>query len=359
MRVLLVAPRFQPFVGGVETHVREVARRLPGLGIEAVVLTTDETGRLPREEVVAGITVRRVRAWPTGRDWMAAPGLPAAIRAAHPDLVHLHSFQTLVAPVVLATAAASRLPYVVTFHSGGLRTGFARGLPAAQVIGMSPLLRRARALVAVSRFEAGGVARRLGVAPRRIRVIPNGADLPVPTPGIDVEPGLLLSIGRLEPYKGHDRAIAAAAALVHRGADVRLRILGAGPDARRLLGLAAELGIADRVAITSIPGTDRQAYADELAAAACVLVLSRFESQGIAAWEAASLGRPLVVAAASALAELVEAGAAVGVAAGDGGPEIADAVERARGAGDSLTVLAPTWDGCAADLAALYAEVLA
>lgn len=357
MRVLLVAPRFEPSVGGVETHLREVARRLPDLGIEAEILTTDDTGRLPREEIVHGITVRRVRAWPAGRDWMAAPGLPGAMRSARPDLVHLHSFQTLVAPAVLAASVASRLPYLVTFHSGGHRTGLARALPAAQLLGLSPALRRARALVAVSRFEAESVARRLGIPTRRIRVIANGADLPDPTPGTTVDPGLLVSVGRLEPYKGHDRAVAAVAALAGGGAEVRLRILGAGPDEARLRALAAGLGIGDRVEITSIPGAHRQAYADTLAAASCVLVLSRFESQGIAAWEAASLGRPLVVADESALAELVAAGVAVGVGPTDDGHSIAAAVRRAREGRPSDPVQLPTWDGCAAALASLYREI--
>lgn len=359
MRVLLVAPRFHPSTGGVETHVREVARRLPALGIEIEVLTVDATGGLPRHDVVDGNAVTRVRAWPTDRDWMAAPGLPAAIRASGADLVHLHSFQTLVAPVALLTTAASRLPWVVTFHRGGYRSGVGRLLPAAQLLGLSPFLRGARALVAVSRFEAADVARRLRIAPWRIAVIPNGADLPAPSRDAEVVPGLLVSVGRLEPYKGHDRAVAAVAAMVRRGADVRLRILGAGPDAARLLSLAESLGVADRVQLGAVAGTDRQGYADALARAECVLVLSRFESQGIAAWEAASLGRPLLVADETALAELVEAGVARGVAPQDDASAIAAAIDDARRRPPRLDVPVPTWDGCAAALAALYREALA
>ena len=353
MQVLLVCPRFHPSTGGVETHVREVARRMPALGIEATVLTTDPTGELPAEDEVGGIPVRRVRAWPTGRDWMASPGLPAAIRARRPDVVHVHSFQTFVAPTAITTAALARIPYLLTFHRGGHRTGVVRALPAVQLLVLAPYLRRAAGLVAVSRFEAAGMARSLGIARSRIAVIPNGAELPPPSPGTVAEPGLLVSVGRLEPYKGHALAVEALAALVADRGDERLRILGGGPDGPRLRALAEAAGVGDRVEIASVPGTERVAYADELARAGCVLVLSRYESQGISAWEAVSLRRPLVVTEATALAELVDAGAAVGVPLGASGGAVAAAVRLAR-AGAPASVDVPTWDACAEALARRY-----
>lgn len=357
MRLLLVCPRFHPTTGGVETHVREIARRLPSLGIAVQVLTTDPTGTLPAEEEIDGVHVRRVRAWPTGSDWMAAPGLPGAIRDARPDVVHVHSFQTFVAPTAVITAAVGHIPYLLTFHRGGHRTGLGAALPAVQLLILAPFLRRAAGLVAVSRYEASGMARALGVKRSRIAVIPNGAELPAPTPGIVPDPALILSIGRLEPYKGHGRAVEAVAAMAATGGPERLRILGAGPDAGRLRALADAAGIGDRVEITSVPGTERQAYADELARAGCVVVLSRYESQGISAWEAVSLRRPIVVTEATALAELVEAGAAVGVPVDADGVAIAAAIAQAR-SGGGTPIDVPTWDECAAALAARYREAV-
>ena len=39
LRLLMVTPRYFPYVGGVETHVYEVARRLADVGVEVTVLT--------------------------------------------------------------------------------------------------------------------------------------------------------------------------------------------------------------------------------------------------------------------------------------------------------------------------------
>lgn len=76
LRVLMVCPRYLPQVGGTEMHVYEVTRRLSALGsFEITVLTTDRSRRLPRREVIAGISVLRVPAWPRRRDYYFAPGL--------------------------------------------------------------------------------------------------------------------------------------------------------------------------------------------------------------------------------------------------------------------------------------------
>ena len=75
LRVLMVCPRFLPETGGTETHVYEVSRRLAALGrFDITVLTTDRSRRLPRQEVVEGIAVLRVRPGRGGETITSPPG---------------------------------------------------------------------------------------------------------------------------------------------------------------------------------------------------------------------------------------------------------------------------------------------
>lgn len=60
----MVAARAVPFMGGVETHVHEVSRRLAASGFDVTVLTTDTTGELPPAQTMSGYTVRRWPAYP-------------------------------------------------------------------------------------------------------------------------------------------------------------------------------------------------------------------------------------------------------------------------------------------------------
>jgi hypothetical protein len=48
----MVSSRYSPLVGGVETHVQEVARRISAKGLDLTVLTTDLTGELSPENTM-------------------------------------------------------------------------------------------------------------------------------------------------------------------------------------------------------------------------------------------------------------------------------------------------------------------
>jgi len=358
MRLLMVTPRFFPLTGGVETHVFEVGRRLAAAGDEVTVLTTDRTGALPRTDALDGIAIRRVRAWPRGADLYLAPELGPAIARSGADVVHVQSYHSLVAPVALAGALGARMPTVVTFHSGGHSSRWRERIRARQTAALGPLLRRAARLVAVSRFEADVFAARLGVPPGRIDVVPNGADLPDPGRPVAVEPGLVVSMGRLERYKGHHRVIAALPALRARVPEARLRIVGSGPYEGELRALAARLGVADRVEIAPVPAADRAGMAALLGSAGVVTLLSEYESHGLAAVEAASTGRPVLVAGSSALQELADAGIATAVPPDAPPDAVAAALEaQLRRPALPVRVTLPTWDGCAARLSSIYREL--
>src|SRR5690348_5269911 len=75
LRIGIVTPRFFPDIGGIETHVYEVSRRLAQQGHSVTILTTDRTQQLPMEESVGGVMIKRVRAWPHDRDYYFAPGI--------------------------------------------------------------------------------------------------------------------------------------------------------------------------------------------------------------------------------------------------------------------------------------------
>lgn len=357
LRLLMVTPRFLPDSGGVETHVYEVGRRLARAGVALTVLTTDRTGALPPSEDIDGIAVVRVRAHPRSWDLYLAPGLGAAIARLGGDVVHVQSYHSLVAPAAMLGALRARIPYVVTFHSGGHSSGLRRRLRAPQGAVLKPLLERAAELIAVSAFEAQAFSDRLGIARDRFAIVPNGAELP-PAGDAQPVPGLVVSVGRLERYKGHHRLIEALPELLRSVPEARLRIVGTGPYEPALRGLAQQLGVAERVEIGPVAASDRAAMASVLGSASVVALLSEYESHGLAALEAASTGRPVLVLGSTALQELVDAGVAVGVAPDSSASAIAAALEREiRRPTPRGPAALPTWDDCAERLLALYTRV--
>ena len=301
-RVALVSSSYAPYFGGVEEHVRQVARELHEEGIVVEVWTVDRgTGPVVRE--IDGITVRYL---PTplpsgspggvGRFLTAFPGAwrrwAAARREFRPDLLHVHCFGPN-GVYALAMHRRFRLPLVVTSHgetvaddnavferSASLRTGLRRSLAAAE------------AVTAPSAFVIDELRSRFGLSGGE--VVPNGVDTTL-TGDRERTPfagRYLLAVGRLGRTKGFDLLVDAFA-----GSDLepvlQLVVIGDGPELARLHSLVAERGLDGRVVFAG--RLDPSAVADAMAGADAVIVPSRIEAFGIVALEAWRSGSPLVM----------------------------------------------------------------
>ena len=368
MRVLYVTPRYLPEIGGVEAHVHAVATRLAAGGrAQVTVLTTDADGVLAPLDHDGEAAVRRVRAHPRGRDWRFAPGLRGVIGAGEWDLVHIQSYHTLVAPMAMAAAAQARIPYVLTFHGGGHSDPLRHRLRSAQRALLRPLLARAAALVAIAQFEIDEYAPALRIPAERFALIPNGFDLPPAAPEAngarahaETPSGpLIVSLGRLERYKGHQHAIAALPHVLALEPGAHLWIAGSGPYEADLRRQAAELGVAERVEISSVPLGERAELARRLAGVDLAVAFSEFESHPIAALEVLALGRPLLVATGSGLGELAARGYARAIDPRGPARDTAAAIVRElHDPHQPPSTHFPTWDDCANALLALYRRIL-
>lgn len=357
LRVLMVTPRYFPYVGGVENHVYQVARRLAHAGTDVTVLTTDVSGQLQPNEEVAGVKIQRTPAWPANRDYYFAPAINQVIRHGKWDLVHLQSYHTLVAPIAMYAAKRAHIPYVVTFHGGGSSSQLRNRMRGMQQRMLRPLLAGANRLIAVANFEVDHYGKRLRLNREQFAVIPNGCDLPTATnvTTASKQGTLLMSIGRLEEYKGHQRMIAALPYILPHCPDAHLRIVGEGPYRAELEAQAVALGLADRVEIGGVPATERSAMAATVSAADLVTLLSDYETHPIAALEALSLKRPVLAADTSGLRELAQRGLVRAIALQSTSQEIAGAVlEQLRDPLIPEALDLPTWDDCARELLLLY-----
>ncbi|MET3807805.1 glycosyltransferase involved in cell wall biosynthesis [Nakamurella sp. UYEF19] len=364
IRVLQVVQRFYPELGGLETHVAEVTSRLRDMpDIEITVLTTDRTGDLPAEDEINGVRVIRRRSWPREKDYYFSPGLVKVIRNGGWDVVHLQGGQTFVPLVGMLAALSARIPYVLTFHTGGYSTAGRSVMGWIRTRALAPLLSRSAKLVAVSRFEKRSFSADTGIDPAHFTVINNGGALPPVPAGVLPQPGSIVSSGRLEKYKGHHRAIEALPIIRRTVPDARLTILGGGPYEGELRTLAASLGVTDHVTIKHLPPTERAQMASVLAGSSVMAALSSYEAHPVGIMEALALGLPVLGCDVAGIGDLVEDGLVRGIDVAAGPDEIAAAlVEMLAANSDGKPRRAadfelPTWEGCAAALADVYREV--
>jgi len=142
----------------------------------------------------------------------------------------------------------------------------------------------------------------------RTSVVYNGVDTEMfsPAEAAPESSPLILSVGNLIPIKGHEILLRAVAALVREFPDLRLELIGEGPERSRLQVLAAKFEISDRVSFRG-----RQPR-NEVAAAMqrCILFAlpSRYEALGCVYLEAMSTGKPVIGCREQGIAEIIQHG---------------------------------------------------
>jgi glycosyltransferase involved in cell wall biosynthesis len=358
IRVLVVAARFHPDLGGTETAIREIARRMATRDdFDLTVLTTDRSASRPTREEFDGFTVLRCHSYPRHRDYYFAPGVYKHILNNNYDIIHCQGIHTAVPILAMAAARRRRIPYIVTLHTGGHSSGSRRRLRNTQWRSLGPFLRGAAMIVAVSRFEQRIFQKACSLDASRFRIIPNGGELPGNLVPAEAIPGRIVSCGRLERYKGHQRIIEALPIVRRSVPDATLHILGSGPYERQLRACTDALGLEKIVAIECIKPDDRERMGKSLGQASVVAALSDYESHPLAVMEALTLGIPVVGLDTAGIGDLVKDKMVRGVPKDASSATVARILVAALQDGRAnVSGGLPTWDTAAVDLAHVYLD---
>ena len=329
--------------GGMNVYVVEVAKRLADRGVEVEIFTRAVCPDTPPTvQLRPGVLVRNVVAGPfeeLDKNDLAAQICPFTFgllrtEAAYPrgryDLVHTHYW--LSGQVGAAAAARWGVPLVHSMHTLGKvkNLALASGDCAesdARIRGESEVVAAADALVANTPDEADQLVSLYDAAPERVKTVSPGVDLSVFRPGpqsqaqvrarLGLRPDavVLVFAGRIQPLKGPDVVLGAAAALLRRRPELAERLVVVfvgGPSGSevgapgRLNGLTEALGIAGSV--RTEPPCPHRELADWYRAADVVVVPSHSESFGLVALEAQACGTPVVAARVGGLRTAVQDG---------------------------------------------------
>jgi phosphatidylinositol alpha-mannosyltransferase len=302
VRVALACPYAWDDPGGVQVHIRELAGRLMGEGHDVLVLAPARRA-LPEPWVkVVGRPVNlryNASSAPIDpRPWSYL-AVRDALRAFSPDVLHAHEPES--PSTSMWATLVSRAPVVATFHSG------AEGSRLFSVA--APLIRhvtkRISVRIAVSRAAVRFVAPRIGGS---FQIVPNGVDVGRFASAQPAELGTgrkLLFVGRLDERKGFATAVGAFAILASERPDLRLIVIGDGPERSEIDTLPPD--VRARVSMLgAVANTDLPPYH-----AACDLYLGTSiggESFGIVLVEAMAAGLPVVASDIPGYDEVVREG---------------------------------------------------
>jgi glycosyltransferase involved in cell wall biosynthesis len=122
--------------------------------------------------------------------------------------------------------------------------------------------------------------------------------------GIPQDAPLVVSVGRLEPAKGHADLLAAFRRVVDRFPQARLAIVGRGYLESELRALCQTLGIQDHVMFLGF----REDLLDLVGACDVFALASLYEGQGVATMEAMAMSRPTVCTGVGGVTDVVVEG---------------------------------------------------
>jgi glycosyltransferase involved in cell wall biosynthesis len=292
VRVCLVTSEYPPVIGGIASHVFELARAMTAASVEATVVhPISLISSLSARSEAPGVTVLRpkmVKAQPfydfTLRLWMRRHLTKEKF-----DLVHVHGVRPLAATRDLS------LPVVFTNHTSGF-LGRLNAEPRRKRR-TAALLEHVDALLAPS-DELVAAAQAFGYA-GPAQMIPNGVDAerfaPGPSEaraawGIGADETVIVLARRLVKKNGVVGFAKAVAQMRER--NFRVVVAGDGPDREEMVEILAKAGMRDRVTfLGAVPNSSMP----EIYRACDIGVLpSLAEATSISGLEAMACGLPLV-----------------------------------------------------------------
>lgn len=309
--LLVLSPHLAPPPGGIQRFAENVADAFPGKVVR-VVGVSDEARADERYRIVRQRSGRFAELVTT----LHYAAVAAAEVARGPRVIQAMTWRA-----ALPAFAVPRRAPLVLFCMGGELVRTSGGAPAAWV--RLRILRRATAIVAISRFTAGLVE---DLSQRTARIVrPPLRDLPEPEPPVAHDGVAVVSVGRLVKNKGHDRLIRAVVAARKGGVDLRLTIVGGGPEHDALQRLVTEHGaheFVDLVGAVSDDALDELYRSSDIFALLSVPVAGEVEGFGIVFLEANRYGLPVVAGRSG--------GSEDAVADGESGLLVADEIEAAN-----------------------------
>ncbi|MEE9277162.1 MAG: glycosyltransferase [Dehalococcoidia bacterium] len=317
--------------GGMNVYIAELTRRLGRTGRSVDIFTRRDRPQLPRIVPLAhNVRVINLPAGPPQPlpPLQVHPWVPEFTRRVSDfvraegrsyDLVHSHYWLSGITGMTLASQW--RRPHVAMFHTLGEVKNRARRAerePPLRIDAEREIVRRADRLICATPHERDFLAQLYGAHRECVSVVPGGVDLERFRPGdrsaarraLGLESGpLALFVGRLEPLKGVD-ILLRAAALADLDRPLTLLVVGGDPDngdeRAPLQALCRDLRIVDRVRFVAAVGrADLPLYYQ--AADICV-VPSYYESFGLVAVEALASGTPVIATRVGGLQHTVRDG---------------------------------------------------
>ena len=295
LKVALVTPYFPPNVGGIETYIYELAKRLAKNGVTVHVFTC---GRGITEKY-NGVKVYRLKA-------IDVQNLPISLKIPYPipptlmfklvksdvDIIHAHGHAFITSFEAALASQLAHKPFILTIHDVGVAYQdymIMRGIrPIVDSTLVKYVFKQADMVIAQNSTTYNYALR---FKPRRMTIIPQGIDTSKFKPSRKEGKYITFIAARLVPQKGGETFIRSIPIVIKEIRKVRFMVIGDGLQRSTLENLAYELGVEDYVEfIGRVPHNYVPHYLDQ----AKIVVFPSEIPAGLTLIEAAAMKKPII-----------------------------------------------------------------
>ena len=327
--------------GGMNVYVVETAKKMAQAGVSVDIFTRANHPNLPDTvEIAEGVNVKHLVAGPF--EGLSKEELPSQLGALTSAFMNyqkqlpkdyyslLHSHYWISGQLGWVVSEATGIPLIHTMHTTAKvkNLNLAQGEqpePHTRAIGEEQVVKASAGLIANTDAEAASLVSLYDACPDNVFVVAPGVDLENFSPAdgkaaarvrLDIAPDaiMLTFVGRIQPHKGPDVLLRAAAEMVTHSPHLRAKLAvvimggtsGSINELEKIKPLAKFLKIED---ITHfVNPVSRQVLPDWYRASDLVCVPSYSESFGLVALEAQACGTPVVATAIGGLRTAVSDG---------------------------------------------------
>jgi D-inositol-3-phosphate glycosyltransferase len=328
--------------GGMNVYVVETAKKMAQAGVSVDIFTRANHPDLPESvEIAEGVTVKHLVAGPF--EGLSKEELPSQLGALTSAFMNyqkqlpsdyyslLHSHYWISGQLGWMVSERTGIPLIHTMHTTAKVKNLNLAIdekpePQTRAIGEEQVVKASTGLIANTDAEAASLVSLYDACPDNVFVVAPGVDLQTFSPGIgkaaarvklNIAPDavMLTFVGRIQPHKGPDVLLRAAAEMVshspHLRAKLAVVIMGGASgsglnELEKLKTLAKFLKIEDVTHF--VDPVSRENLPNWYRASDLVCVPSYSESFGLVALEAQACGTPVVATAIGGLRTAVSDG---------------------------------------------------
>ncbi len=249
LKIMQVAVRFHPFIGGVEKYIEELSKALVGRGHEVAVVCADEPHSDDGD--FFGVKVTRLPYIAKVANTNITPRLFPTLMRSDFDVIHTHIPTPWSADIAALVSMLKRKPLCVTYHNDIVGQGFNDIIARAYNALMLPLVLGRAKRIYVTQPKYVDSSAYLKRYRKKIVVIPLGVSQSHDAiDDVKRDPDVIFFMSVLDKYhdyKGLDVLLKTMSEVKRSHPQAKLVIGGGGDSIDKYRALARELRISDSV----------------------------------------------------------------------------------------------------------------